>query len=252
MYRLPVIIGAAALAVVAAGATALAGGLPTAHPATQAVSVPADGHATAVLEIASGTTVLSVGVADLGGTGGTLLRASTPDGAPVRPEARMVQAGGTDRSGNPEDVALTLASSAGRGVGDYAVTVTLNAAVTWRLDFAGGTQRTVANLRGGRVASVAFTAGSQVIDVTLPRPHGTVPVLLAGGASQLLLRAPAGVPVRVTAAGGAGAVSLDGATHTGVAGGSVFASPGWASATARYDVAATAGAANVAVTSWRG
>jgi hypothetical protein len=244
MYRIPVIIGGAALAVIVAGTTALAVGLPAAHPAAQAVSVPADGHATAVLEIESGTTLLSVRVANLGGTAGTLLRASTPDDAPVQPQARVVRGDGRN-----EGVVLSLAGSAGRGAGQYAVTVTLNAAVTWRLVFAGGTQRTVANLRGGRVASLAFTAGSQVIDVTLPRPHGTVPVLLAGGASELMLRAPAGVPVRVTAAGGAGSVSLDGATHTGVAGGSVFASPGWASATARYDVAATAGAANVSVTS---
>ena len=250
MYRIPVIIGGAALAVIVAGTTALAVGLPAAHPAAQAVSVPADGHATAVLEIESGTTLLSVRVANLGGTAGTLLRASTPDDAPVQPQARVVRGDGGNRSGNDvEGVVLSLAGSAGSGAGAYAVTVTLNAAVTWRLVFAGGTQRTVANLRGGRVASLAFTAGSQVIDVTLPRPHGTVPVLLAGGASELMLRAPAGVPVRVTAAGGAGSVSLDGATHTGVAGGSVFASPGWASATARYDVAATAGAANVSVTS---
>ena len=68
------------------------------------------------------------------------------------------------------------------------------------------------------------------------------------GVLHVLARIPGDRRVR-TAAGGAGSVSLDGATHTGVAGGSVFASPGWASATARYDVAATAGAANVSVTS---
>jgi hypothetical protein len=56
----------------------------------------------------------------------------------------------------------------------------------------------------------------------------------------------------VTAGGGAGTASLDGASYTGVAGGSVFASPGWASAAARYDVEATAGAADVSVTGWRG
>jgi hypothetical protein len=252
MYRLPVIIGAAALAVMAAGAIALAVGLPAASPAAQSASVPADGHRTAVLEIAGGTTLLTVRVAALGGPGGTLLRASTPAGAPVRPRVRTTGAGTKGRSGNEEAVQLTLAPGAGRGGGAFAVTVTLNAAVTWWLDFGGGTQRTVADLRGGRVAAVAFTAGAQVIDMTLPRPRATVPVLLAGGASLFLLRAPSGVPVRVTAAGGAGTVSLDGAAHTGVAGGSVFASQGWAAAGARYDVTASAGAAVITVTRWRG
>jgi hypothetical protein len=117
--------------------------------------------------------------------------------------------------------------------GTSAITVTLNAAVTWRLDFAGGTERTVADLRGGRVAGTTVAAGSDIVDLALPRPRGTVQLLLSGGASQFLLSLPDGVPVRVIAAGGAGEVSLDGAAHTGVGGGSVFATPGWAADNAR-------------------
>jgi hypothetical protein len=132
--------------------------------------------------------------------------------------------------------------------GSSPVTVTLNAAVTWLLDFAGGTQRTVADLRGGRVAGIIVAAGSAVVDLTLPRPAGLVPVQLAGGAGQFLLSLPGGVPVRVTAAGGAGEVSLDGQDHTGVGGGSVFTTPGWTAHAAGFDVDATAGAARVAVT----
>jgi hypothetical protein len=75
-----------------------------------------------------------------------------------------------------------------------------------------------------------------------------VPVQLAGGASQFLLSLPGGVPVRVTAGGGAGEVTLDGQDHTGVGGGSVFATAGWATGTAGYDVNATAGVSRVAVT----
>ena len=90
-----------------------------------------------------------------------------------------------------------LSASSGAGP----VTVTLNAAVSWRLDFAAGTERTVANLRGGRVAAITVAAGSDIVDLTLPRPRGTVPIRLTGGASQFLLSLPA-----------AGEVSLDGAT----------------------------------------
>jgi hypothetical protein len=73
-------------------------------------------------------------------------------------------------------------------------------------------------------------------------------VRLAGGASQFLVSLPSGVQARVTAAGGAGTVSLEGADHIGVAGGSVFTTPGWAAGAAGFDVDATAGAALLTVT----
>lgn len=236
--------GAAAIIVTAAGvATAI--GFPAA-PRSQAATWPADGHSTATLHIVSGTRLLSLHVANLGGTSGTLLRAATPDGAPP-PRLRGAATVGTDRSGHSELIFLSASSGAGP------VTVTLNAAVSWRLDFAAGTERTVANLRGGRVAAITVTAGSDIVDLTLPRPRaGTVPVQLTGGASQFLLSLPAGVPVRVTAGGGAGEVSLDGAAHVGVAGGSVFATPGWGAGVPGFDVDATAGASLVSVTRWGG
>ena len=105
------------------------------------------------------------------------------------------------------------------------------------------------------MAWITVAAGSAIVDLALPRPRGTVPVLLSGGASQFLLSLPGGVPVRVTAAGGAGEVSLDGASHVGVGGGSVFATPGWApgaSGAPEFDVDATAGAARLPVTRWGG
>ena len=243
--RRTLVVAAAAVAVIAAAGTALAVGVPS-NPApgttSQAVTVPASGHADAALEVVTGTPVLSISVADLGGTHGTLLRASTPDGAP-RPEVRVGDTGATGRSDNSEFVSVSASD------GSSPVTITLNSAVTWLLDFAGGTQRTVADLRGGRVAGIIVAAGSDVVDLRLPRPGAMVPVQLAGGASQFLLSLPGGVPVRVTAAGGAGEVSLDGQDHTGVGGGSVFATPGWAAGAAGYDVDATAGVSRVAVTS---
>jgi hypothetical protein len=52
----------------------------------------------------------------------------------------------------------------------------------------------------------------------------------------------------VTAVGGAGEVSLEGQDHVGVAGGSVFTTPGWAAGGSGFDIDATAGAALVTVT----
>jgi hypothetical protein len=62
-----------------------------------------------------------------------------------------------------------------------------------------------------------------------------------GGASVLAVEAPAGSPAQVEAQGGASDVQLDGVTHTGVAGGSVFTDPGFSGAENRYAITLTAG-----------
>ena len=64
------------------------------------------------------------------------------------------------------------------------------------------------------------------------------------------LSLPGGVPIRVTAAGGAGEVTVDGASYSGVGGGSVFATSGWSATAAGFDVDATAGAALLSVARW--
>lgn len=71
-----------------------------------------------------------------------VLRATTPDGAP-RPEVRVGAGGATARSGKSDFVSVSA------GDGSSPVTITLNSAATWLLDFAGSTRRTVADLRGG-------------------------------------------------------------------------------------------------------
>ena len=241
------IVGGAAVLVIAAAGTALAVRDPGPVPG-QTASVAASGQARATLRVTSGTPLLLIRVASAGAPHGTLIQARTPAGAPVRPQLK--ETGGA----NDTSVDLSLAgsggggSAGGSGGGGYPVTVTLSRAVSWALVFAGGTQRTVADLRGGHVAVLLFTAGSDVIDVTLPRPGGAVPLIVAGGVSRLLVHLPAGVPVRVSAAGGAGEVTLDGTTQTGVAGGTVLTSPGWREAEPDVDVDATAGASQISVT----
>jgi hypothetical protein len=235
-----------AVAIVAAatgaGATALA------FPASSSphvVSLPVAGRTQATLNVTSGTPVLDISVARLPGT---LLRVSTPSGAPVRPVL----------SGS-RPILLSLAgngAAAGAGAGPdqkntgYAVNVVLSSAVTWSINLAGGTQRTDVDLRGGKVAVVAVTAGTDILDVSLPRPAGTVLFLFAGGASQFRLRLPGGVPAQVIAGAGAGYLTVDGQSLTGVAGGTVLATRGWATARSRFEIDATAGVSRLTVSRW--
>jgi len=235
-------IVAAAAVVLAAGGTALA--LTTSGP-SHVVSMARAGRASAALKVADGTPVLDISVGKLGGT---LLRVSTPDSAPVRPVL----------SGSAL-ITLTLTGAQGSGPGPgqgsgqgsgYAVQVVLNSAVTWSLDLAGGTDLSKVNLRGGKVGGIAVMAGSDVLDVSLPRPAGTLPFLLAGGVSQFLLSLPGGVPAQVTVGGGASFVSMDGQDLTGIAGGTVLTPPGWATATSRFDIDATSGFSQLTVSRW--
>jgi hypothetical protein len=185
------------------------------------------------LQTVSGTVNLSIGTADFG-PAGALLRVTTPAGGPS-PQLRVTYFGG----GTQVSVSAKKADS---------ITVTLNSAVSWRLNLASGTKRTFADLRRGLVTGVAITAGSSVLDLLLPQPHGSVPIQLAAGASQLLLSVPHGSAVRITAAKGAGEVLLEGSKHLAVPNGSVFTTPGWAAGTAGFDIDAIAGAARLTVT----
>jgi hypothetical protein len=230
----------AAVAALAVGGTAFA--LTTSSSPSHVASLSLGTRTSASLKVASGTPILEISVARLGGT---LVRASTPDGAPVRPVL----------SGS-ELIVLSLAgaprgqgSSSGQGSG-YPVQVVLNSAVTWSLDLAGGTEFSRVDLRGGKVGGIAVTAGSDVLDVSLPRPAGTLPFLLAGGVSQFLLSLPGGVPAQVTVGGGASFVSVDDQNLTGVAGGTVLTPPGWATATSRFAIDATSGFSRLTVSRW--
>jgi len=96
-------------------------------------------------------------------------------------------------------------------------------------------------------AGVDFAAGTNVITMNLPQPGGTASVRLAGGASQVTLGVPAGVPARLRLDGGAASATLAGQTYTGVADGTVLAAPGWAQAASGYDIDAPAGVSAISI-----
>jgi hypothetical protein len=194
----------------------------------------------ATLKIVTRTPKLTIGTANLGASG-TLVRVDTPSGSPA---ARLQVTAGAGTGGSPlVSVSATDAAS---------VTITLDAAVSWQLELASGTKQTVADMRHGQVSGVDITAGSDVLNLLLPAPRGSVAIGLAAGASQFLLSVPHGSAVRVIAVKGAGEVSLEGSKHRAVANGSVFTTPGWAAGAAGFDINATAGAARLTVTARAG
>lgn len=190
------------------------------------------GASAAELDVESGATSLTLRTANLGGD---LYRVSTPSGSGVSPSVV--------RQGNRYQVSLN-----GKGPGPAVLLVLLSRSVSWSLRLDGGSSDLVVDLGSGTVRDVDLVAGNARARLVLGNPRGTVPVQLAGGASQFTIRAPRAVPVRVALDGGAGTVILDGATHTGIVDGTVFMPPSWATAGDRYNVVATGGVSSLTLT----
>ncbi len=233
--------GAAAVALAAcSSATPQQLHIPVTAPSANShtVSMTVGGRTRASLDVLSGTTVLTIGTANFG-PAGPLLTVTTPAGTQV-PQLSASNPDGTANGTGPL-VDLTAPNSP-------AVTVTLNAAVSWQIELDGGASRTDVDLTGGQLSGISFNAGSSLVTLALPRPHGNVPVQMVGGASDFQLSLPTGVPAQVTAGGGASDVSLEGQQHTGVAGGSVFTTAGWAPGGTGFSIDATAGVSTITVT----
>ncbi|MEU6078400.1 hypothetical protein [Micromonospora sp. NPDC047074] len=167
--------------------------------------------------------------------GDALYRVTTPTGARVRPAVTMGD--GSVRAG--------LAATA--GAGPALVEVALHEAVRWRIQLSGGAREKLLDLRGGRLDEVEFSAGTDRAEITLPPAAGTVRVSMSGGASRFLVHLAGDAPVRVRANSGAGTVTVDGVTRTGVAGGTTVTPAGWAGAEDRYDIDAVAGVSELVV-----
>jgi hypothetical protein len=229
--KVALLVGGAA--VIAVGSASLIPGCGAKHPtspqsgsADHIAQLAATGQRAATLAVVTSAATLNVTAAAIPGS---LMRVTTPGNSGVRP--RLVSSAGRVRL-------FFLAT--GR-LGPSAVSIELSTAVSWQLHFSGGTSQTVLNLSNGQVASIDFTAGANLIQMTLPRPVGTATITLAGGVSQVNLTAPPGVAAQLRLHAGASTATLAGQTHVGLGRGTVLSSPGWAQAANRYEVDAPAG-----------
>jgi hypothetical protein len=182
--------------------------------------------------LVNGADVVRVRLGDLGDD---RYEVSTPDGAKVAPAVDV----------DGHEVVTGLHATGGSG--PALVTVVLSAKVRWNVRLSGGATDESVDLTGGPGGDIDFSAGTSRAAVALPAAKGTQRVVLGGGAAQFDVRLAGDAPARVTAAGGAGSVTIDGATHSGVAGGSAWTPDGWNSAADRYDIDATSGVSTLTV-----
>lgn len=190
------------------------------------------GLAEATFVMIKGSDAVRVRAVDLGTD---LYRISTPAESKAVPSAHL-DAG----------TVLVGLNDSGRA-GPAVVVAELSSAVRWNVRFGAGSGEQSVDLSGGKAGHVDFGAGTNRAEALLPPPTGTTRVTMSGGAGQLLVHLTGTAPVRVRAGSGAASVTVDGAVHSGVAGGTVFTPPQWPSATDRYDIDATAGVSQFTV-----
>jgi hypothetical protein len=203
-------------------------------PAGHTVRGPADAirNGDATFELVNGSDVVRVRVGDLNGD---LFEVSTPDDSKVKPAV--------DADGRTVVAGLRATGEPGPAV----VNVVLSDDVRWTVRLAGGAEDEAVDLTGGPGGNVDFSAGTSRAAAALPAGSGTQRVTMSGGASQFVVRLAGNGPVRVAAGSGAGSVTIDGDTRSGVAGGSLWTPAGWESSADRYDVDATAGVSTFTV-----
>ncbi len=125
--------------------------------------------------------------------------------------------------------------------------ITLSGRVPWAIKAGMGMSDVVADLEDLELTGLQISGGASRLEVKLPRPKAAVRVRIGGGASNVELVRPAGVPVRVRIGGGASKLAIDD-FRVGAAGGKTdWRSPGYDLVEGRYDIEIGAGASKVTV-----
>jgi hypothetical protein len=125
--------------------------------------------------------------------------------------------------------------------------VALNAGIPWDIEIRGGASRLLADLGDLRLGSFRLEGGAGRLELTLPVPRGAVVVAMLGGASNVAIGCPEGIPARLRVEGGATNLTFDD-RRIGAAGRELdLQGRGYERATDRYDITVTGGANNLSV-----
>ncbi len=126
-----------------------------------------------------------------------------------------------------------------------AAEIALSATVPWRIEIRGGASEITAELGGLDLSGLAIRGGASKIRVELPEPTGTIPVRIAGGASQVIIRRPAGVAARVRLKGWASHLAFDDQSFDALGRDARLQSPGYEDASRRYDIEVSGSASDI-------
>jgi hypothetical protein len=119
--------------------------------------------------------------------------------------------------------------------------------IPWSIRGHMGMAHVVADLEDLELTDLEVSAGMSHVEIRLPRPEKTVRIRIGGGASDVELIRPTGVPVRVHIGGGASKLAID-EFRLGSGGGQTdWRSPDYDQVEGRYDIGIGAGASKLTV-----
>jgi hypothetical protein len=209
----------------------VAGNQASGYPHT--VLLANDGRPAAEIVVTSGADSITIGT---GTYRGPLVKARTPFHSGVRPVLRL---------GHQNHVVWVGLDHTGRR-GPADLRIWLNRSVRWRIVLAGGAPSLKLDLTRSRLSGLDIKAGFSAIAAHLPDPSGRVTMTMSGGASRVGITTPR-VPARLSLSGGASFVTVWRRSYTGVSGGTVLSTPGWANAAYRYYFDIKAGISSITI-----
>lgn len=127
--------------------------------------------------------------------------------------------------------------------------ISLNASIPWQLELKGGVSKLDAELSALKLEGLELLGGASDCVVRLPRPLGTVPIRVTGGASDLTLHLPPGAAARLQVRGGVSKLAFQEQRLGAVGGAMNLESPDFKSVADRYDIEFVGGASNLSVLS---
>jgi len=101
-----------------------------------------------------------------------------------------------------------------RGGEQRGAEIALSAAIPWHIAIQGGASDITARLGGLNLAGLEIKGGMSMIRLELPRPQDVVPIRISGGASEVIVRRPAGAAARVHLKGWASEFVFDDQTFS--------------------------------------
>jgi hypothetical protein len=125
--------------------------------------------------------------------------------------------------------------------------IVLSGRVPWVIEGAFGMSDVVADLEDLDLRSLEISGGASAIEVRLPRPKEPTRVRIGGGASNVELIRPTGVPVRVLIGSGVSDLAIDDFRVGSASGKTDWRSPDYDQVEERYDVEIGAGASEVTI-----
>jgi hypothetical protein len=125
--------------------------------------------------------------------------------------------------------------------------VELASALPWEIEIVGGVSCVSAALSSMRVSRFELAGGADDLRLELGAPDRVVPLIVRGGANEVTIVRPRGVPVRLSISGGAAHIALDEQRFEAVGSGLVLTSAGFGASEARYELEIRGGASEVTV-----